>query len=329
MSAATSVRRLGPLTLRRPEPIWLVLVGVVVACGLLVALQGASLLSPASVRAIGVSMTALGVVALGQTVVMLVGSFDLSVAWTVSLSAITTAVVMDGQPSRVALAVLAGLGTGALVGIVNGVVITRLRVNPLIATLATSLLLNGTLNARFATQAGSVSGGFRELGYGGVGPLPFSFLLVVLLALAVGVWLRSSRFGHHLYAVGGSPEVARLSGIHADRVVLAAHVVCGVLAAAAGVYLASRLGAADTGVGPRGGYDLESIAVVVLGGTVLGGGRGTVGGTMAGVAVFAVLETTFDVLQVDPFLKTVLEGLIIIAAVASYALRRRTARVPS
>ena len=272
-------------------------------------------------------MTALGLVALGQTVVMLVGSFDLSVAWTVSASAIATAVVMDGQAARLVPAVARRTRRWvAVVGLVNGVVITRLRVNPLIATLATSLLLNGVLNARFETQAGGVSQGFRELGYGGLGPVPFSFLLVVVLALAVGAWLRRSRFGHHLYGVGGSPEVARLSGIRVERVTVVAHVVCGVLAAAAGVYLASRLGAADTGVGPRGGYDLESIAVVVLGGTVLGGGRGTVSGTMAGVAVFAVIETTFDALQVDPFLKTVLEGVIIIAAVASYALRRRVQR---
>ena len=308
--------------LGRVPPVWWAFLGLLLVSVVAIRSSGDVLLSSTNVQSVAVATTALGLVALGQTVAMLVGSFDLSVAWTVSLGAVVTAAVMDGRGSMVVPAVLAALAAGAVVGVVNGLVVTKLGVNALIATLATSLLLNGLLNSAVETRAGGVSEGFRELGYGQVGPLPLSFLVVALLAVGLAVVLRSTTFGHHVYAVGGSVDVARVSGIRSDRVVLAAHVICGVFAAAAGVYLASRLGSPDAGLGPRGGYDLESIAVVVLGGTVLGGGRGTVAGTAGGVAIFALLETAFDVLGVDPFLKTVLEGVIIVAAVASHTLRR-------
>jgi ribose transport system permease protein len=144
-----------------------------------------------------------------------------------------------------------------------------------------------------------------------------------MVGVAVVAWvvLQRTRFGHHIIAVGGDLDVARLSGVRTDRVLIGTHIICSICAGIAGLYLASRLGAGAPRVGSEGGYDLESIAAVVLGGTVLAGGRGGVAGTVGGVALLAAIDTIFNQLAVDPFFKQVIRGVVIIAAVAIYALR--------
>ena len=133
--------------------------------------------------------------------------------------------------------------------------------------------------------------------------------------------MRRTRFGAHVYAVGGDAEIARNAGVRVRRATIGAHVVCSICAAIAGVYLAARTSTPNVELGSNGTYDLQSIAVVVLGGAALLGGRGTVGRTIAAVMVFALIDTAFNQLGVDPFLQTVARGVIIIAAVASYTVR--------
>ena len=148
-------------------------------------------------------------------------------------------------------------------------------------------------------------------------------------ALLAILMLRRTRLGHHLYAVGGNAEVARMSGVRTQVPVIAAHVLCSVLAAIAGLLLLARLGVGQPTVGSQGNYDLMSIAAVVLGGTLLAGGKGNITGTLAGVAIFAVLDNVMGVMQTNPFLKDVVRGLVIVVAVAVYARRdldRRPAR---
>jgi ribose transport system permease protein len=139
---------------------------------------------------------------------------------------------------------------------------------------------------------------------------------------AIYFLLRYTRFGYRVYAVGGDEDVSKLSGLRTHRTIVAAHVVCSLTAAITGLFLASRLASGTPTVGVDGGYDLESIAAVVLGGTALMGGRGGVLGTIGGVFILAVLDNTFNQLEVNPFLKDVVRGLIIIAAVAVYARRQ-------
>ena len=181
------------------------------------------------------------------------------------------------------------------------------------------------LNAAFDNYAGEVPLQFRPLGYDRILGVPWSVLL--LLAIIVLGWLilRATRFGHHLYAVGASEETARLSGVRSGRVLVGAHVLCGITASLTGIFIVSRLSAGAPWVGPDGNYDLESIAAVVLGGTALAGGRGGVLGTFAGVLILALLDNAFNQLQVNTFLKDVVRGAIIIAAVAAYAMRQRKA----
>lgn len=299
-------------------PIWLVLCLVFLLSW---ALVGNDFVSFESLQNMGVRSVALGLVAIGQTIVILCGSLDLTVAYTVSVGAVLASFVMQGNTAMMIPAVLLVLAVGALVGLVNGLVITRLHLNAFIATLGVSLVIRGLLNAGFDNFAGEVPTPFRSLGYSTVAGIPVSVLMLAGVAVAVWWLLRRTRFGYHVYAVGGGEETARLSGVRSVRTVVIAHVLCSLCAVASGLFLVSRLGAGAPWVGPNGGYDLESIAAVVVGGTALLGGRGDVRGTIAGVLILAVLDNLFNVFQVDPFLKSLLRGVIIIGAVALYAMR--------
>jgi ribose transport system permease protein len=268
-------------------------------------------------------MVGLGIVGLGQTFVILCGSIDLSVANLISVGAVAASYIMQGDATMMAPAVAAVLGISALVGAINGLIIARLNVNPLIATLGVGLVLQGLLSASFTNFAGSVPKSFQALAYGAAGPVPYSVFGLFIFAL-IGWWvLRTTRFGAHLYAVGGNADGARLAGVRTDFIVVKAHVICSVLAGAAGLYLASRLGSGAPWVGRDGVYDLESIAVVVIGGTLLAGGRGGVWGTLAGVLLFATLDAAFNMLGVPAFPKLILRGAIVIIAVAAYAARSK------
>ena len=266
---------------------------------------------------------ALGITAIGQTFAILVASIDLSVASLISASAVLASVVMDGDTAMILPAILAVLALGVLVGAINGLVVAKLEVNPLIATLGMSLVIQGCLSAFVTNFAGAVPPSFQVFAYGAAGGVPYALLFLVLLTVAAWATLRFTRFGSNVYAVGGNAEAARLAGVKTWRTVLGAHVICSVLAAIAGLYLASRLRAGAPWIGRDGVYDLESIAVVVIGGTILAGGRGGVWGTFAGVAIFSLLDSIFNLTGVDAFAKQVLRGVIIVAAVAAYTVRSK------
>jgi ribose transport system permease protein len=302
-------------------PIWLVLLLVFGVSWIAVALHGGEFVTITNLQNMAQRSVALGLVAIGQTLVVLAGSLDLSVAYMVSVAAVTTSVVMDGSPSNIVIGVLAALGIGAAVGLANGLVITYLHVNAFIATLGMALILRGILNALFNNFAGSVPESFQSLGYDAIAGIPISVLLLAAVTVAVWFLMHRTEFGYHLYAVGGNPESARVSGIRSGRVIVIAHILAGVCAATSGIFLASRLGSGAPWVGPDGGYDLESIAAVVLGGTSLNGGKGRLLGTIAAVLMLAVLDSVFNQFQVDPFLRTLARGVIIVGAVALYAFR--------
>lgn len=304
-------------------PIYVALLLVVVSSATISAIEGENFFSYSNLRDMLVRSVALGIVSAGQTLVIVGGSLDLSVANLISLATIVAATVMGGDPGMIAPGIVAVLLLGVVVGLINGLVITKLRVNAFIATLGMALILRGLMDANFEGASGAVPEEFGFLGYGTVGPVPISVLLFVAVAVFVWFLLRGTRFGHRLYAVGGDEETARLSGVRTHRVIIGAHVLCSVAAVLTGLFIASRLQAGDPYVGSAGGYDLESIAAVVVGGTALAGGRGGVVGTIGGVFILAVLDNLFNQLQINAFLKDVIRGVIIIAAVALYALRRR------
>ncbi|PVA05416.1 ABC transporter permease [Thalassorhabdomicrobium marinisediminis] len=266
---------------------------------------------------------ALGITAIGQTFVILVASIDLSVASLISATSVLASVIMDGAPAMIVPAVLACLLLGAFVGVLNGLIVSALKVNPLIATLGMSLIIQGCLSAFVSNFAGSVPEAFQIFAYGQIGGVPVALVFLVLLALLAWGILRFTKFGSDIYAAGGNDEAARFAGIKTGRIVVLTHVICSVCAAIAGLYLASRLRSGAPWIGADGVYDLESIAVVVIGGTVLAGGRGGIWGTMAGMLIFSLIDSAFNIAGVDSFAKQVLRGIIIVAAVAFYAIRSK------
>ncbi|GAA3911988.1 ABC transporter permease [Microbacterium invictum] len=305
-----------------------ILLLAIVVGAILVATQGRSFFSPGNIRDILTGMSVLGLVAIGQTLVVLGASLDLSVTYVMSLASLIGATTMAGNPANIPWAVTLTLLVCAGIGLANGLIVTVLKVNGFIATLGVGLILQGVLNTSFQGSAGSVPWDFQLLGATGIGPVPVSTIIMIALAVLVWFLLDRTRTGAHLFAVGGDPEVARLSGVRTRPPLIAAHVLCSVFAGLAGLLLASRLGVGSPTVGQQGGYALLSIAAVVLGGTLLLGGRGSVWGTIGGVAIFAVVDNVMSVMQVNPFLKDVVRGVVIVAAVAVYSrraiVRRRT-----
>ena len=278
---------------------FLLLASIVLYVGLVVVSGQTKYLSVDNlVSILGRSIT-LGITAIGQTFAILVASIDLSVASLISASAVVTSVVMNGEPSMMLPAILAVLALGAVVGLINGLVISKLEVNPLIATLGMSLIIQGVLSAFYNNFAGKVPVEFQIFAYGSVGIVPYSLIFMFVLAGLAWFVLRFTRFGSDIYSVGGNKDAARNAGIKTSGVIIGAHVVCSLCAAIAGLYLASRLRSGAPWIGAEGVYDLESIAVVVIGGTILAGGRGGIWGTMAGVIIFSLIDSIFNVIGME------------------------------
>lgn len=312
--------------------VYIALIGVIALGAVLVSTVGRNFFSEGNIRDILTGMSVLGFVAVGQTLVILIGSLDLSVPYVISLSSLLAAETMRGNPGNIVPAVLLALGVSALIGLVNGLIVTGLKVHGFIATLGVGLIVKGYLDTFYKGSSGSVPAEFQYIGATGLGPVPISTIIMLAVAVLVFLFLKKTRSGHHIYAVGGSLAVSRLSGIRTWQPIILAHMICSVTAGMAGLLLASRLGVGSPTVGSQGGYDLLSIAAVVLGGTLLAGGRGSIWGTIGGVAIFAVLDSVMSVMQVNPFLKDVVRGVVIVAAVAIYtgrALEKRRARFDS
>ncbi|MFI7582487.1 ABC transporter permease [Kocuria sp. M1N1S27] len=298
-----------------------VLVGTV-----LVGATGRSFLSAGNISAVLTGTSVLGFIAIGQTLVILVGSLDLSVPYVVSLASLLSAGLMANQPGNIVPGVALALVVSAGIGLVNGLVVSGLKVHGFIATLGTGLVVSGYLATNYKGSSGQTPVAFRLIGATGIGPVPVSTLIMLACAAVVLLMLTRTRLGHHMYAVGGDIRVARMSGIRTGTPIVAAHVICSVMAGLAGLLLAARLGVGSPTIGTQGGYDLLSIAAVVLGGTLLAGGKGSLVGTLGGVLIFAMIDNIMSVLQINPFLKDVVRGVVIVVAVAVYARRRAAGR---
>lgn len=331
MSSATALRSAArnsrkPAGLTSTGIVYLVLLLTIVIGTILIASQGRNFFSAGNISAILTGTSVLGFIAIGQTLVILVGSLDLSVPYVTSLASLVGAGVMAGQTGNILYGVLAALAIAALIGAVNGLIVAFLKVHGFIATLGMGLVISGYLATNYQGSFGEAPMAFRLVGATGLGPVPISTLIMLACAGLAILLLRRTRAGHHMYAVGGDLQVARMSGIHTAGPVILAHTLCSVLAAMAGLLLASRLSVGSPTIGTQGGYDLLSIAAVVLGGTILAGGKGSILGTLGGVGIFAVLDNIMSVMEVNAFLKDVVRGIVIVAAVAVYARRNASGR---
>jgi ribose transport system permease protein len=309
--------------------IYLVLVAVIAVSAVLTGIEGRNFFSQGNIWAVLTAMSVLGLISIGQTLVILVGSLDLSVPYVVSLATVIAAGGMKGLDGNISAAVFNTLVVCAVVGLAMGLLVSVLHVHGFIASLGIGLIVSGYLGTNYQGSHGAAAPDLRLLGRSGiVGWIPTSFLVLLACAVLVTLLLRYTRLGHHLYAIGGNRDVARMSGVRTTLPVVSAHVLCSVLAGLAALLLLSRTGVGSPTIGSQGRYDLLSIAAVVLGGTLLAGGKGSVVGTMGGVAIFAVLDNVMGVMQVNPFLKDFVRGLVIVLAVAVYARRSVVRRPP-
>lgn len=267
---------------------------------------------------------AVGLVSLGQTVVVLAGGIDLSVGALVSALGVMFAALSERAPEQahwfLLLTLLVGLGVGAL----NAALVLALRLHSLVVTIGMAALLNGVTLLVTRQPAGSVPAWVQEIAYGEFAGLSYAGVAMLLCFGACGWWLRHTRGGLHLYAIVGNPEGARLAGVSPARSTLIAFSLCGLLAGLAAVVLVARTGTGDPLVGEP--LTLASITPVVIGGTLLGGGKGGVLGTLLGVFMLVLLGNVLNYMNVSTFLQWTIQGFIIIAAVffqASPQERRR------
>jgi ribose/xylose/arabinose/galactoside ABC-type transport system permease subunit len=269
----------------------------------------------------------LGVLAVGQTLVIIAGLIDLSVGQLAGLAVVLVCALADGNSAWTLPVVLLALLLGGGVGAVNGVLANRLRLNPLILTFGMLSVLQGTIFVWTDRSIGRAPAELAWLANGRVYGMPVAALLVVAVALGTHAVLRYSRLGLDLAALGGNEESARRVGVPTGRVRLAAFVLSGLSAGLAGILIAGRLG---TGYPIAGaGYELDAIVAVVLGGTALAGGRGSVGGTLAAVLVLGVVSNVLNLLQISAFVQMVAKGLIVILAILANQPHTQKGMVPA
>lgn len=260
-----------------------------------------------------------GIAAVGVTLVMIAGGVDLSVGAVISLTAVVSAVLMEGAAANLPYAVVVALLVGTAIGLANGVLIAFNRVSPFILTLGMAIAVYGiTQIYSGGTARGVVAPGFREVFNARIGGLvPVLALAFVLIAVLGILAQRATRFGRSLYLIGSNAAAARLAGLPIARVTIAAYALSGFCAALGGLALLARSGVSSTFAGR--GLEFDVLAAVVLGGTTFEGGRGGIGGTVAGLLVLVIAFNLVNIVGLDYNAQLIVKGAIIIAASAVYA----------
>lgn len=299
-------RRLGVLAQR---------FGVAIALVVLAALL--SVLSPdfltvSNVLNIARQVSINAILAAGMTVVILTAGIDLSVGSVLALSGAIAAGVMQRAP--VTAAIVAALAVGLLAGTANGLAVAVGRAAPFVATLAMLTIARGaTLVYTDGRPITGLPDAFLWLGNGDIAGIPVPVWLMLLVFVLGYLLLNHMVLGRFLYAVGGNEEAARLAGVNVGRAKIAAYMISGVLSAVAALVLTARLNSAQPTAGS--GYELDAIAAVVVGGTTLAGGEGTIGGTLLGAFLIGVLNNGLNLLNVSSFYQQIVKGVVILLAV--------------
>jgi ribose transport system permease protein len=274
-----------------------------------------------------ISVSSIGIMAGATTMVIVSGGLDLSIGSVVGLTGVAVAQLSNAMP--IVPAVLVALGIGTFVGVVNGVAVTKIRINPLIATLATLSIARGFAFVFSGGLSQTINNpAFAFLGQGRIGSIPLGKqvlsipfqVLVMLVLLAAAAWvMRSTVFGRSIYAIGGNEQAARLAGLPVRSMQMWLYVLSGLSAALAGIFLASQLGAGAPQAAT--GIELSVIAAVILGGTSLTGGKGTIWGAFLGVLILGTLNNGLTLLQVNSYYQEVARGTVLLFAVGLDQLR--------
>ena len=309
-----------PPGLRRHASL-LIVYGLILILGIYASLSSPNFLTDRNIFNVLRTGAFLGTVAIAETFVIISGGIDLSVGSVIKLSVLMSAILMNGKPENIGVAVVATLAMGAVVGLFNGLLITKVRIAPFIVTLGAYSILRGIAYTVTTTPVGKAAPGFLRLYDLKVGPVPLLVIFLALLILAGIFVLRRTAFGRYIYAIGGNEQVARLSGIRVDWVKIGVYVLCSTLAALTGLLYLTRAGVGDPVTGE--GAELQAITAVILGGTSLFGGQGGLIGTLGGVLLMGLTNNVLVILNVSSWYQDLIQGLVIVGAVALYKQKRR------
>lgn len=301
----------------RAQPVHLVvlaLIAIVFVIGMTGSDRFATPLNMANVQD---QMVALAIVALAQTIVILSGGIDLSFAGALSLLCVVFAALAGDTGGTLVMAMVAVIGLGILIGMTNGAITAYVGVHPLITTLGTSTILAGCALLITRQPTGSVPLFYEDFMYGRLGVMPYGMMFVIGLYLLIGFMLWRTAFGTRIYAIGDNEAAAAVSGLPVKLTKVAIYALSGLLCAVAAMYMKGRFGVGDPRAGV--GFDLRSITPVIVGGTLLAGGKGGVLGTALAVILLALLSNVLNFMNVSSFYQWIAEGLVIIAAVSFFA----------
>lgn len=264
-----------------------------------------------------------GILAVGMTYVVLTAGIDLSVGSTLALAGIISASLVTGaHPHGAAFGLVAGLAVGAAIGAINGLLVARLSIPPFVATLG---MLSAARGLTYIYNDGmpvtDLPDGYLTIGTGAIAGIPVPIIVFALVVVLFWFVLRYTTYGRYVYAVGGNVKSAKTSGISTGKIIFSVYVIGGLLAGLAGIILAAR----TTSALPQAGmsYELDAIAAVVIGGTSLSGGTGSLGGTVVGALLIGVINNGLNLLGVSSYYQQVVKGVIIVGAVLLDASRKK------
>lgn len=282
-----------------------------------------------NLEVIGTAVVVMGLLAVVQTVVILLSGLDISVGSTAGIGSVVSAMVFTSTGGNPWLGILAALACGLVAGLVNGCVIVYGRVNPVVATLATLAAYKGVAQLLSDGRAQGYTGAdpvFTFLARGSVLGVPTLIWVFMVVALMTHVLLRYTDIGRNIYAIGGNDVAARLAGIDINRYILAVYALCGVVAGLAGVLITARTGSGQPVSGSEG-LELQAVTAAALGGCALQGGRGTIAGTVLAVLLLGVLDNGIILFGVNPFWQNVARGALLVIAVIIMQLRNGERRI--
>lgn len=288
------------------------LIGLVILCAI-ITFVSPSFMTLSNITNVFTQVSTNAIIAVGMTFVILTGGIDLSVGSTVAISGALAASIIKST-NNIFLAVLAASAVGIAIGLINGLLISKGKLQAFIATLATMTIFRGvTLVFTDGTPISKLSEEFVNIGNGKIGFIPVPVVITVIVSVVAIYVLSQTRFGRYLYALGGNEDSARLSGINTTKIKTLVYVISGFASSIAGVIIASRIGSASPNAGT--GFELDAIAAVVIGGTSLAGGEGRITGTLIGALIIGVLNNGLNLMNVSPFYQSIVKGLVILIAV--------------
>lgn len=275
-----------------------------------------SFLTPGNLFATGNGMAGILIVTLGMTIALISGGFDLSVGGVVALTGVTMMTLVQVMPAPLAL--LIAIGAGLAIGLLNGFLIAKVGINPLITTLGTAGMARGLAevisNGTIVSPAGAIPAWFSYLGNGTFLGIPLLIVWSILLVVAFDIAVRRGQFFRKVYFIGGSERAARFAGINVAKVQIIVYVISSSLATVAGLLLASRFQAGTATFGTS--YELQAISAAVIGGAALSGGAGTIAGAFLAVLLLALVQDAIILYQVSVFWQNFIYGAILVTAVA-------------